>query len=56
MKYFKYWVEEPFNIIVDGKSERIEILSGSNISSQDASEQAKTRSKQIEDRIQHGGP
>lgn len=54
MKYFKFWVKESFNIRVDQVQQSISILSGSNISKEDASAKAANQSKQIESRIASG--
>lgn len=51
MKYFKYWVKESFEIDIDGAIEAINILSGSNISKDDARDKAEERCRVIERRI-----
>jgi len=51
MKYFKFWVKECFQINVEGQLEHINVLSGSNISKEDARLQAKHYSEIIEKRI-----
>ena len=51
MKYFRYWVKEPFDIQVGNVVERINILAGSNKSKEDAHDQAVQRSRFIEQRI-----
>ena len=48
MKYFKYWVKESFEIDIDGAIEAINILSGSNISKDDARDKAEERCRVIE--------
>ncbi len=54
MKYFKHWVKESFQIKIDGSIENINILSGSNISKADASQEAQTKADLIEGRISEG--
>ncbi len=51
MKYFKFWAKEEFQINIDGNIENIKILSGSNTSKQAAIQEAKLKSKLIEQRI-----
>ena len=51
MKYYRYWVKEPFNIKVGSTTDRINILAGSNVSKQDAFDKALNRSELIARRI-----
>ena len=51
MKYFKYWVEKPFQISIDNRIENIKILSGSNLSKDEAYKTASVQAKRIEQRI-----
>ncbi|MET1257202.1 hypothetical protein [Aliikangiella maris] len=56
MKYYQYWVNRQFNIRIGAQKESINILSGSNVSEQDAFEQAIKRCEQVERRIQTKEP
>ena len=51
MKYSKFWIKEAFDITVKGKSQRIQLLVGSDLSKDDALAQAKLRAELIEQRI-----
>ncbi len=54
MKFFRYWVENTFNITIGEQVEAIKLLVGSNISEQDAERQAQQRAQLIEQRIAQG--
>jgi len=54
MKYFKFWVSENYRIKINGVTEDINILAGSNQSKEAARTEAYKRSKQIETRIESG--
>ena len=51
MKYFKFWVKEPFEIRVGNQVETIKLLVGSNVSKAVAAEEGALRAKVIEERI-----
>lgn len=54
MKYFKYWVKETCNISLAGQPQSINLLMGSNISKQAASDEAQSCAQLIEQRIARG--
>lgn len=56
MKHFKFWVKESFEINVKGTAQTINILSGSNVSLDDAVAEGQKRSLLIEQRIASGEP
>ncbi len=56
MKYFKFWVQESYKININGTEEVINILSGSNISKDDARREAVRKSHIIEQRISKKEP
>ncbi len=51
MKYFKFWTKTQRTIDVDGTAQKIQIITGSNISKADACRQAVENAKAIEQRI-----
>ncbi|HBD13154.1 MAG TPA: hypothetical protein DCZ13_13460 [Porticoccaceae bacterium] len=56
MKYFRYWIEAKHRIRIFDRSEEINLLVGSNVSKEDAQQEALLRAKKIEDRIASGAP
>ncbi|KZN43274.1 hypothetical protein N474_22910 [Pseudoalteromonas luteoviolacea CPMOR-2] len=54
MKYYKYWKKENFTIKIDNQDEVITVLAGSNISVEDAYNEAREHSQDIEQRIAAG--
>jgi len=51
MKYFKYWTEGTFKISIGDTLEEIKIVTGSNVSKQEAVKEASARAEKIEQRI-----
>ncbi len=51
MKHFKYWSNEDYLIQIDGQQRKIRLLTGSNISTENAREESIRKAQQIEKRI-----
>ena len=56
MKYFRYWIEAKHRINIFDRPEEINLLVGSNVSREDAQQEAVLRAKRIEERIASGAP